>query len=77
MNQTEIVENEEYIHFKGGRYVVRGVAIDATNGAERYVVVYSSVTDKRLFVRSLEEFLEVVLWPDGVMRARFVEAKSF
>lgn len=76
MKEDESIKNAEYQHFKGGRYVVVGVAIDATNGMERRVVVYRSVHESTLFVRSVDEFLQKVEWPDGIMRARFVKANS-
>lgn len=76
MKGDESIKNSEYQHFKGGRYVVVGEAIDATNGMERRVVVYRSVHESTLFVRSVDEFLQEVEWPDGIMRPRFIEAKS-
>lgn len=61
-----------YRHHKGELYEVLGLCIDSTNG--RYgaeTVLYCSLSQPRLFVRTFAEFNEQVLWPDGKMRARF------
>lgn len=72
-----ILENTEYLHYKGGAYTVLSVALDATNAADdRKVVVYRSHEDNRLYVRALEEFVELVLWENGEMRPRFIPASA-
>ncbi|MBX9765274.1 DUF1653 domain-containing protein [Patescibacteria group bacterium] len=69
--------DSEYLHFKGGRYFVVGVAHDATNAEEdKEVVVYRSMTDGALYVRAVSEFLELVRWENGQMRPRFVPAEE-
>ena len=56
-------------HFKGGIYKSRNVAMFA-NG-ELYVE-YTSMLNGRDFGRFLAEWVELVLWPDGQYRSRFV-----
>lgn len=66
-----------YEHFKGGRYLVLGVASESTNDRiGKRSVVYVSLTHGTLKVRDLAEFLEEVLWPDGSRRPRFVRAQE-
>lgn len=69
-----VTPNTVYLHHKGGRYLVLCVADESTNirKAEGSVVVYVSLTHGRIKVRDVLEFLELVRWPDGEMRPRFV-----
>ena len=65
-----------YEHFKGGKYYVLSVAQETTNarlGAK--VVIYVSLTYGILKVRDLSEFIELVEWPDGERRPRFIPAE--
>ncbi len=60
-----------YQHFKGGLYVVSvGVAHDATNGSERALVVYSSISDGNYYCREHTEFHENVEY-EGKTGPRF------
>lgn len=69
----EIVPQRKYTHFKGDTYLVLAVAEDSTNtrkGAQ--VVMYVSLTYGTIKCRDLSEFTEMVQWPDGIERPRFV-----
>lgn len=72
----ELREGTVYVHYKGGEYTVVAVAVDATNAADgTKVVVYRAHADGAVYVRNKNEFLQTVIWPDGVQRPRFVPAK--
>jgi hypothetical protein len=74
MNPQSTILEGEYVHYKGGRYFVIATATDATNTeADRRVVVYRSLSDSAVYVRDAEEFSEPVVWPDGVLRPRFLK----
>jgi hypothetical protein len=61
-----------YKHYKGkhgGEYLVTGVAMHENTGEE--VVVYKALYgNRKLFVRPLEQFLEIVEW-NGKAEPRF------
>lgn len=63
-------------HFKGGRYVVLHQATSTESssvaGGVTPVVVYMSLKDGRIWVRPEEQFIQVVDWPDGEKRHRFI-----
>jgi hypothetical protein len=60
-------------HYKGGLYLFLGAAQDSTNSGEHAsFAVYDSLRDRCLRVRRLGEFEDVVPWPDGEERPRFV-----
>lgn len=59
-----------WVHFKGGRYRVLFTAKDSETEAD--VVVYVSLTKGGVWVRPVAMFTEVVPWPDGTSRSRFV-----
>lgn len=64
-----------YRHYRGGGvYDVIDLAFDSTNGAGegRWMVLYRSHTSGRLNVREVGQFTELVAWPDGATRPRFV-----
>ena len=65
-----------YDHFKGGVYKVRGVSTFASgvmdDMAMEEVVEYTSLTSGKDFTRFHWEWDELVKWPDGKYRARFV-----
>jgi hypothetical protein len=64
-----------YRHYKGGLYRLLFTGLESTNGRPREkVAVYVSLEYGHVNVRRLEEFREVVRWPDGVERPRFVMA---
>jgi hypothetical protein len=69
----EVIANRVYAHHKGGRYLVLSVAEDSTNSrAGNKLVVYVSLTYGKIKCRDLAEFIEVVQWPDGQERPRFI-----
>lgn len=57
-------------HFKGGHYRVLFICQDAKTKHES--VVYISCSDGQVWTRLRHEFEELVRWPDGVTRARFI-----
>lgn len=82
------LEPGRYRHFKhGDLYLVHRVVRNATNTGGYGAMVYYEAIDKTKckpnddgiqadvghFVRSIEEFTEVVEWPDGVRRARWIK----
>ena len=67
-----------YEHYKGGKYVVLGVAAVSDNNVEensKLVVVYVSLDatrpGPRMRTRDYAEFVEQVKWPDGEYNYRF------
>lgn len=68
--------NSVYRHYSGKRYMVMCVADDATNVRDgNKIVVYAPVdASGPLYCRDLLEFVEVVEWPDGTRKPRFVLA---
>lgn len=62
-----------YRHSKGNLYEVTAIAKDATNGGNAGLpcVVYRSEKTGDVFIRDLDQFVELVTWPDGVVRPRF------
>lgn len=62
-----------YKHYKGALYTLLFVAWDSTNGREgRELAVYVSHATGLVRARELTEFNEIVEWPDGFGRPRFV-----
>lgn len=59
-----------YRHYKGGTYTLLMVAT-SSDDKDTELAVYVSHKTQTVWVRELAEFLEVMLWPDGVMRKRF------
>lgn len=73
----EIRLNHVYEHHKGGKYLVLGIAEESTNARKgNRVVIYVSLTYGKVRCRDLEEFTEVIEWPDGESRPRFVATKE-
>ena len=60
-----------YKHFKGHQYRTLMCAKDAIS--EKDLVVYTALQDGSLWTRPTLDFGEVVLWPDGRYRSRFVK----
>ena len=58
-------------HFKGGTYRVFGDGFDASHESEP-IVIYISEKTLETWVRKRAEFTEIVDWPDGQRRTRFV-----
>ncbi len=66
-----------YKHHKGGRYLVLHITDESTNAlVGRKGVVYVSLTYGLVKHRDLEEFIELVEWPDGQKRPRFIIEKN-
>lgn len=62
-----------YKHYKGGIYAVLGICSDSTNGRDdAKMVLYYSLEKHQIHVREIAEFHEIVKWPDGKLRARFL-----
>ena len=58
MNKNrEIQEKQVYLHFKGGCYFVEMLAFDSAT--EEEVVVYRNLDSKNVWVRPLNEFMDV------------------
>jgi len=60
-----------YDHFKGGIYLITGYSIWASGKGEK-VIEYTSLLFGTRATRLQSEWNEVVKWPDGVYRTRFV-----
>lgn len=58
-------------HFKGGVYKVRGFSMWASGNGEK-VVEYTSLLHGTDHTRLATQWCEVVKWPDGKYRSRFV-----
>ena len=68
-----ILTDSVFVHYKGGTYTVLSVAKDSTNEREgNDVVVYKSHANGEIYCRDLSEFTEIVGWPDGSKKGRFV-----
>jgi hypothetical protein len=68
-----VTAGKVYEHFKGGSYLVLHIVDESTNAlVGRKGVVYVSLTHGLVKHRDLEEFIEIVEWPDGQQRPRFV-----
>jgi hypothetical protein len=62
-----------YRHQKGGFYSVLFTVRDSTNTRPgNHLVIYISLTTGERHARDFGEFVEHVLWPDGVTRPRFM-----
>ncbi|HYC34394.1 MAG TPA: DUF1653 domain-containing protein [Candidatus Paceibacterota bacterium] len=63
-----------YKLYKGGHYTVLHIVDESTNARKgNKGVVYVSLTYGAIKHRDLDEFIEEVMWPDGVKRPRFIE----
>lgn len=60
-----------FVHFKGTTYLCFGEAKLLQGPKEEIAVVYSSKSGE-IFVRPLREWVEIVKWPDGKYRPRFM-----
>lgn len=68
-----------YQHYKGGEYrrlLPDVVRMERPRGAANHdnvkMVVYACMKTGIVWVRPLTEWTELVTWPDGVIRTRFV-----
>lgn len=64
-----------YRHFKGGLYIFLGYARHSETKEE--MVVYITVPTKEVWVRPKALWEEIVRWPDGQMRPRFIADGSY
>jgi hypothetical protein len=64
-----------YVHFKGETYLCFGIATLLQGPKEEVAVVYSNKPGD-IFVRTLKEWIEIVKWPDGKYRPRFMKEGS-
>jgi hypothetical protein len=60
-----------YDHFKGGVYLVEGFSSWASGEGEQ-LVEYISLSNGKRFARFATQWCEIVKWPDGRYRSRFV-----
>lgn len=61
-----------YRHFKGGIYEVKGFGLSAET--QEKCVIYQSLNDKQIWVRSLEEFaseVDKIKYPNISQKYRF------
>ena len=65
-----------YIHFKGGEYLVFKEALLLEGPKERMAIVYYEPPNGRAFVRTIREWVDIVKWPDGLYRPRFMKKGS-
>lgn len=62
-----------YKHFKGNLYTVEKIALLLKGQSEEPAVIYFANNDpSKVFVRPLCEWYDIVLWPDGEYRLRFM-----
>ncbi len=57
-------------HYKGTKMKILHRGRETTNGSE--VITYVHLEDGSIWTRPSHEFNELVVWPDGVQRRRFV-----
>lgn len=70
----QIEEGHVLVHYKGGRYQVEGLSCDATDQAAR-LLYFDPRQEYKLWDRLLTEVFELVTWPDGTIRSRFVRER--
>lgn len=63
---------KSYRHHRGGTYTVLAVA-RSSEARDELLAVYTSHQTQQVWVRPWSMFNEIVEWPDGVRRPRFVE----
>ena len=66
-----MIEPGLYKHFKGGTYEV--LATGTSSVDESKVVIYLN-SKGDVWVRPLESWVQNVIWPDGLVRSRFVKS---
>lgn len=70
-------EGHLYQHWKGGLYrIVTTSLFEECKPDDEWLVTYFSLKLRKRWTRRLAVFQEQVLWPDGKMRARFVQRSS-
>ncbi len=79
MSPMQYAEGGPWRHWKGGRYMILGVA-ETHNHNGDLDVVYVSLTFGKLITRPLrrdsrdqDSWMDVVKWPDGIYRERFFQ----
>lgn len=72
--ESHIQSGKTYKHYKGGLYTVLFLAEETTNERKgnNGGVVYVSHTYGKIKYRDLDEFIEEIEWPDGIVRPRFI-----
>lgn len=65
-------ELTSYVHYRGGTFTLLYVA-ENSNQRDQEMAVYVSHLRRKVLVRPYAEFTELVRWPDGQMRPRYVE----
>ena len=68
------LKEASFQHYKGGQYKL--ILITRDTEVQRMRVVYRSADPKHLheppWDKPMAEFLDVITWPDGVQRTRYV-----
>lgn len=59
-----------YRHCKGGLYKAQGLALEESSLSP--VVIYTHLGETLTWTRPLESWQQIVSWPDGTYRPRFV-----
>jgi hypothetical protein len=71
--------DEYYIHYKGGKYILKAIAQTHHHNGDEDVVYYSLARNMyntrplKRDSRNEDSWTDVVVWPDGVYRTRFVK----
>lgn len=63
---------KSYRHYKGGTYTLLMIGRNSEDSDE-LVAIYVSHATQQVWIRPWEIFVELVIWPDGVIRPRFTE----
>ena len=71
---TNTAPGTTVLHFKGSRMKILHKGMSTTNGDE--LVCYIHLEDGAIWMRPASEFDDIVMWPDGVKRTRFIVADS-
>ena len=73
---SQKVMRGHYRHFKGSLYVVSDIGTLLEGPKEESAVIYFGVdTPDQVFLRPVREWKELVIWPDGEYRCRFMPEK--
>jgi len=72
MNTIHPMKFGIYDHYKGGVYLACGISTWESGSCREPVVEYTSMTFGTRHARLLTQWNEMVTWPDGEKRSRFV-----
>jgi len=76
-----IPDKRLFLHYKGSLYVVTGTRLNASNHAtesDQELIDYAPISPgtSTEFSRPRKEFFDLVKWPDGEKRMRFVQVQD-